>query len=57
MRESFDEGHKLDGSVQANLKKLLAEWLANPHVQGSELHGPPVGCYKVKLRLKSVRLV
>ena len=36
----------LDGSVKANLKKLLAKRLDNPHVPGSELRGELRGCYK-----------
>lgn len=34
MPEALEEWRKLDGSVQANLKKLLAKRLDNPHVPG-----------------------
>jgi mRNA interferase RelE/StbE len=57
MPEALEEWRKLDGSVQANLKKLLAKRLDNPHVPGGELHGPLAGCYKIKLRQQGVRLV
>ncbi len=55
--EALDEWRKLDGSVQINLKKLLAKRLDTPHVPGGELHGPLAGCYKIKLRRQGVRLV
>ena len=57
MPEALDEWHQLDGSVRANLKKLLAKRLDNPHVPGGELRGPLAGCYKIKLREQGVRLV
>ncbi len=57
MPEALDEWHQLDGSIRANLKKLLAKRLDNPHVPGGELHGPLAGCYKIKLRQQGVRLV
>lgn len=57
MPEALDEWRSLDGSVQANLKKLLAKRLDNPRVPGGELHGPLAGCYKIKLRQQGVRLV
>lgn len=57
MPEALDEWHRLDGSVKANLKKLLAKRLDNPHVPGGELHGPLAGCYKIKLRQQGARLV
>jgi mRNA interferase RelE/StbE len=57
MPEALDEWRSLDGSVQGNLKKLLAKRLDNPHVPGGQLHGPLSGCYKLKLRKQGVRLV
>lgn len=57
MPEALEEWRKLDGSVQTNLKKLLAKRLDNPHVPGGELHGPLAGCYKIKLLRQGVRLV
>ena len=47
----------LDGSIKANLKKLLAKRLDNPRVPGSELRGELRGCYKIKLRKQGYRLV
>ncbi len=57
MPEALEEWRNLDGSVQAILKKLLAKRLDNPHVPGGALHGPLVGCYKIKLRQQGIRLV
>lgn len=57
MPEALDEWRALDGSVKANLKKLLEKRLNNPHVPGGELHGPLAGCYKIKLRQQGARLV
>lgn len=57
MPEALEEWRKLDGSVQTNLKRLLAKRLDNPHVPGGELHGPLAGCYKIKLLRQGVRLV
>ena len=54
---ALTEWRALDGSVKANLKKLLAKRLENPHVPGSELRGGLRGCYKVKLRKQGYRLV
>ncbi|MCE4538828.1 type II toxin-antitoxin system RelE/ParE family toxin [Pelomonas sp. P7] len=57
MPEALQEWHRLDGSVKAPLKKLLAKRLDEPHVPGGELHGPLTGCYKIKLRQQGVRLI
>jgi mRNA interferase RelE/StbE len=57
MPEALEEWHRLDGSVKASLKKLLAKRLDHPHVSGGQLHGPLLGCYKIKLRQQGVRLV
>lgn len=57
MPEALDEWTLLDGSVKANLKKLLAKRLDQPHVPDGALHGPLAGCYKIKLRQQGVRLV
>ena len=56
MPEALEEWRNLDGSVQANLKKLLAKRLDNPRVPGGELHGPLAGCYKIK-RKRSINRV
>jgi len=57
MPEALEEWRSLDGSVQANLKKLLAKRLDKPHVPGGELHGALAGCYRIKLRQQGVRMV
>lgn len=57
MPEALEEWRRLDGSIKANLKKLLAKRLDRPHVPGGELHGPLAGCYKIKLRQQGARLV
>lgn len=51
------EYRALDGAVRANVKKLLAKRLDNPHVPGGELHGDLANCYKIKLLKQGVRLV
>ncbi len=51
------EWRDLAGSIQQNLKKLLAKRLDNPHVLGGELHGALSRCYKIKLNKQGVRLV
>ncbi len=55
--EALEEWRNLDGSIQQNLKKLLAKRLENPHVPGGELHGVLSTCYKIKLNRQGVRLV
>ena len=55
--QALDEFRALDGAVRANLKKLLAKRLDQPHVPGGELHGDLAGCYKIKLLRQGVRLV
>ncbi|GEM_PF-77522 len=55
--EALDEWHRLDGSVKAHLKKLLAKRLDQPHVPDGELHGPLAGCDKIKLRRQGLRMV
>ncbi len=55
--DALEEWRDLDGSIQQNLKKLLAKRLENPHVPGGELHGALSSCYKIKLNKQGVRLV
>lgn len=55
--EALDEFRALDGSVRANVKKLLEKRLNEPHVPGSELHGDLANCYKIKLLRQGIRLV
>jgi mRNA interferase RelE/StbE len=55
--DALEEWRDLDGSIQQNLKKLLAKRLDNPHVPGGELHGALSSCYKIKLNKQGVRLV
>jgi mRNA interferase RelE/StbE len=57
MPEALEEWRNMDGSVQANLKKLLAKRLDNPHVPGGSLHRPLAGCFKMRLRQQGIRLV
>ena len=54
---AWAEWQSLDGSVKETLRKLLKKRLNNPHVPGSELHGPLAGHYKIKLRKQGYRLV
>ena len=55
--DALEEWRDLDGSIQQNLKKLLAKRLDNPHVPGDELHGALSSCYKITLNKQGVRLV
>jgi mRNA interferase RelE/StbE len=50
------EWKKLDGSIQAPLKKKLAERLEQPHIPAAALSGM-INCYKIKLRTIGYRLV
>lgn len=53
---ALKEWRKLDGSIQAQLKKKLAERLIVPHVPASALSGFEHH-YKIKLRASGYRLV
>ena len=55
--QALAEWRDLDGSIQQNLKKLLAKRLDSPHVPGGELHGALSNCYKIKLNKQGVRLL
>ncbi len=57
LESALREWRGLDGSVKEIFKKQLAARLVNPHLPGSELHGPLAGCYKIKLRSPGYRLV
>jgi mRNA interferase RelE/StbE len=50
------EWRKLDGSIREQLKKKLAERLAEPRVPSAALSGMP-DCYKIKLRQAGYRLI
>ena len=47
----------LDGSVKETFRKLLKKRMLQPHLPGSALKGPLVGCYKIKLRQQGYRLI
>ena len=55
--EALAEWKALDGSVKEVLRKALKKRLVKPRLPGSELHGSPRDCYKIKLRQKGYRLV
>ena len=55
--EALEEWRDLDGSIQKNLKKLLAKRLDNPYMPAGELHGALSTRYKNKLNKQGVRLV
>ena len=50
------EWRKLDGSIRGQLKKKLAERLAEPRVPSAALSGMP-DCYKIELRQAGDRLI
>ncbi|SIO15660.1 mRNA interferase RelE/StbE [Sulfurivirga caldicuralii] len=54
--QALREWKKLDGTLQTQLKKKLAERLKNPHVPSDRLTGHPCR-YKIKLRQSGYRLV
>jgi mRNA interferase RelE/StbE len=54
---ALKEWNALDGSLKEPLQQLLRKRLNNPHVPGGALHGPLIGCYKIKLRKHGIRLV
>ena len=51
------EWKALDCSVKETFRKLLKNRLLQPHVPGSALKGPLIGCYKIKLRQQGYRLI
>jgi mRNA interferase RelE/StbE len=51
------EWKALDGSVKETFRKLLKKRMLQPHLPGSALKGPLVGCYKIKLRQQGYRLI
>lgn len=55
-KSALKEWKKLGTTVQAQLKKKLAEVVENPRVQSNKLSGA-VNLYKIKLRQSGYRLV
>ena len=51
------EWKALDGSIKETFRKLLKKRLLQPHLPGSALKGPLIGCYKIKLRQQGYRLI
>ena len=51
------EWKALDGSVKETFRKLLKKRIVQPHLPGSALKGPLIGCYKIKLRQQGYRLI
>ena len=51
------EWKALDSSVKETFRKLLKKRLLQPHLPGSALKGPLIGCYKIKLRQQGYRLI
>ena len=56
LEEALDEWQRLDGAIQTQLKKKLAERMQVPRVPASKLSGHP-DRYKIKLRSVGYRLV
>lgn len=56
LEEALAEWQRLDGAIQTQLKKKLAERLQVPRVPASKLSGHP-DRYKIKLRSVGYRLV
>ena len=51
------EWKALDGSVKETFRKLLKKRMLQPHLPGSALKGPLIGCYKIKLHQQGYRLI
>ena len=56
LEAALKEWHRLDSSIQKQLKKKLAERLELPHVPSARLAGS-ANRYKIKLRSAGYRLV
>ena len=56
LEAALKEWHRLDSSIQKQLKKKLAERLEQPHVPSARLSGS-ANRYKIKLRSAGYRLV
>ena len=54
---ALKEWKSLDGSVKEIFRQALKKRLQHPKHPGSELKGPLVGCYKIKLRKQGYRLI
>lgn len=54
---ALKEWRALDGTIQAQFKKVLARRLEAPHVPAARLSGDLGDCYKIKLRSSGFRLV
>jgi mRNA interferase RelE/StbE len=51
------EWKALDGSVKETFRKLLKKRVLQPHLPGSALKGPLIGCYKIKLLQQGFRWI
>lgn len=56
LEEALAEWYRLDGSINAQFKKKLAERLVEPRLPSAKLSGHP-DRYKIKLRSIGYRLV
>jgi mRNA interferase RelE/StbE len=54
---ALKEWKKLDGSIKAQLHKVLSKRLQAPHVPSARLRGDLQNTYKIKLRDVGYRLV
>lgn len=55
--EAIKEWTKIDGSIRTLFTKALKKLAHNPRVEGCELQGILLGCYKIKRRKIGYRLV
>lgn len=55
-QRALKEWHKLDATIQAQLKKKLAQVLESPRIEANRLRELD-NCYKIKLRQSGYRLV
>ncbi len=55
--DALKEWHALDGSVRAELKKVLTKRLVEPIVESARLHGDLNDCFKIKSKSSGYRLI
>lgn len=55
--DALKEWHALDGSVRAELKKVLTKRLVEPIIESARLHGHLNDCFKIKSKSSGYRLI
>lgn len=55
--DALKEWKSLDGSIKAELKKVLEKRLIQPVVESARLHGDLSDCFKIKSKGSGYRLI